>query len=50
MRVLIGFVPTSTTKQEPLEVGRTMNVPGQMSAEEAYEELVRRRVQFVTEP
>ncbi len=49
VRVRIGFVPTSTKKHEPLEVGQTLHVPGLLSCEEGFEELVRQRVQFVTE-
>ncbi len=49
VRVRIGFVPTSTKKHEPLEVGQTLHVPVQLSYEEGFEELVRQRVQFVTE-
>ncbi|MDF0674232.1 MAG: hypothetical protein P0120_07795 [Nitrospira sp.] len=47
VRVAIGFVPTSTRSKEPLGVGEVIAVPKQLSEGEAFEEIVRRRVEFV---
>lgn len=47
VRVVVGFVPTSTRSKDPLGVGEVVAVPKQLSEAEAFEELVRRRVEFV---
>lgn len=49
VRVRSGFVATSTRTKEPLSVGVVVAVPKQLSEQEAFEELARRRVEFVTE-
>lgn len=48
VRVILGFVPASSRNQTPLEVGALVSVPGGLSEEEAFEELTRGRVRFVT--
>lgn len=50
VRVRSGFVPASTRSKEPLSVGAELDVPKQLSEQEAFEELARRRVEFVVEP
>lgn len=49
IRVISGFVPASSRNKVPLEVGALVSVPGSLSEAEAFEEITRRRVQFVTE-
>ena len=46
--VISGFVPASSRNKAPLEVGALISVPGGLSEEEAFEELTRGRVRFVT--
>jgi len=46
--VISGFVPASSRSKGPLEVGVLASVPGGLSEEEAFEELTRGRVRFVT--
>lgn len=48
VRVTSGFVPASSRNKAPLEVGVLASVPGGLSEEEAFEELTRGRVRFVT--
>ncbi len=49
VRVISGFIPVSSRNKAPLEVGALVSVPGSLSEAEAFEEITRRRVQFVTE-
>lgn len=48
VRVTSGFIPASSRSKAPLEVGALISVPGGLSEEEAFEELTRGRVRFVT--
>lgn len=49
VRVISGFVPVSSRNKVPLEVGALVSVPGSLSEAEAFEEITRHRVRFVTE-
>lgn len=47
VRVVIGFVPTTGQGREPLAVGELVTIPGRLSVAEGFEEIIRRRVEFV---
>lgn len=49
VRVRSGFVPVSVRSKDALSVGEIVAVPERISFEEGFEEIARRRVQFVTE-
>ncbi len=49
VQVTSGFMAMSTKGKEPLTLGVVLSIPKQMSVEEAFDEIQRKRVQFVTD-
>jgi hypothetical protein len=49
VKVVSGFVPVTSKDKEGLGVGELITVPCRLSEQEAFEEIARRRVLFMTE-